>query len=144
MLTFSCFAFSSELNVSCQAKLRVHTEIDSSLKETSQVLALDIAIDFLDNNQLVVNIEGETDAKNGGKYTVSRYLTYQYRKLGYDFYLLDKKSTERLSIDNYPNDNFTELYGLDDDHSRVKITKLNGNYLFSNLFSPVFLCMVSD
>ncbi|WP_187433286.1 hypothetical protein [Serratia marcescens] len=128
-----------ELSGHCQTKLRVHKEFPDG---RMNMLVLDIAIEFLDNKQMLLFIEGSTSLE-GKDYTLSRYVNYAYKKEGNDFYELQRKTTETLHADNYPGDDFTEQFGIEVEHPKFHISRFYNNYIFANQFAPVFICITS-
>lgn len=129
---------SSDLPKHCQAKLRVHRELSN---DQENILALDLAIQVLDEKMLFF-IEGKI-LLDKSEYTVSRSITYSYKQVDSGYYELNKISSEVLSLDNYYNDNITEFFGIEANKPKYRIEKFHGQYMFSNHFSPVFLCFVS-
>jgi hypothetical protein len=137
MSFFSCQA--TELSGECQTKLRVHKELTGG-KEN--LLILDMAVEFLDEQQILFFLEGSTTLQEK-TYTISRYLTFTYSKKADDFYSLKRVSIEKFSSDNYPDENFTEQFGIDAERPLIHISKLKNHYIFANDFSPIFICIAS-
>lgn len=140
-LLLMCVTFShaSTFSGHCQSKLRVHKELPNG---GVNILSLDIAIEFIDNGKMLFYIEGTTFA-NGSKYSLSRYINYDYQKKGEDFYEMKRTSTELLHPDNYPGDSFMDEFGIEVERPKIYISKIYNEYVFANQFSPVFICMTS-
>lgn len=138
MMSFlSCQA--ADLSGECHTKLRVHKELPWG-KEN--LLVLDMAVEFLDEQHILFFLEGSTTLQEK-TYIISRYLTFTYSKKADDFYSLQRVSIEKFSSDNYPDENFTELFGIDAERPLLHISKLKNHYIFANEFSPVFICITN-
>lgn len=138
ILSFSCQAI--DLEGHCQTKLRVHKESSS---HHDNVLILDIAIEFIKNNKMVFFLEGSTQIENK-MYSISRYLTYSYEVIDDNVFKLNKLSVDKLHFDNAPDNNITEEFGIYNEKPIFRISKIYGNYLFANQFSPVFICITTQ
>ncbi|HDX4051645.1 TPA: hypothetical protein ROG05_004077 [Enterobacter soli] len=139
LLMSAAIGQASELTGHCQTKLRIHKELPDG---KVNVLALDVAVEFIENQQMLLFVEGSTSI-NGKEYILSRYVNYSYRKKGDDFYEMERISTEALHLDNYPSDTFTEEFGIEVEHPKFHISKFYNAYIFANQFAPVFICMTS-
>ncbi|WP_167519374.1 hypothetical protein [Intestinirhabdus alba] len=136
LLIKACCAQSTELVGHCRAKLRVNKEAMDKREDT---LALDIAIEFLDGQQMLFFIEGMT-AVEGKEYTISRYINFNYKRVGADFYLLHRRASEKLNSDTYPDNGLIDYFGVEFENPKYHILKFYNGYLFANVFSPLFIC----
>ncbi|MCG3100554.1 hypothetical protein MAQ58_13970 [Enterobacter sp. DRP3] len=139
LLLSAAITQAAELSGHCQTKLRVHKQLPDG-KEN--MLVLDIAIEFIDNEQMLLFLEGSSSS-NGKEYVLSRYVNYSYQHIGDDFYALHRTSTDALHLDNDPDDSFTEQFGIEIENPKLYISKFYSNYIFANQFSPVFICMTN-
>lgn len=132
-LLFTSFSSMSTELRSCTTKLRAHMPSDVTI-------SVDLSYIFLDNETVLMAAFGDL-TENKINYIVNRQIEYQFNKVGDHTYKLSVKSINKSINDSYDGKYIGSYLLLGDNPVVWNITEIGNNFLFSNGYAPVFLCV---
>lgn len=129
----------SGLDMDCSA---IYSKRD---KATGFYAQLNLFLHFNKNNTGYIDISGKAFNENKS-YVAARAYNFSIHSQPGSIYHVTKITMSKRAADNMPDPVMDKLiFSIDSKDERyVKITKMDDAYVMSNLYSPAFICVVTD